>query len=90
MGLTTQEKAIIREMICNRFGQQRDERGMMRAIRKPVTPKVLEEFANKTDEEARAEITLYLAQKKKYLKAQQEAKNKELTEINTELENIGE
>jgi len=88
MGLTVEEKAIIREMICNRFGQQRDERGMMRAIRKPVTPQVLKEFAEKTDEEARAEITLYLAQKRKYLQAQKEAKSKELADIDTQLEGI--
>ncbi len=88
MSLTAQEKEIVREMICNRFGQERDAQGMARVIRKPVTPKVLKEFAEKTDEEVKAEITLYLAQKKKYLQAQKEAKSKELADIDTQLEGI--
>ncbi len=88
MALTAQEKDLIRELICNRAGQQKDERGVMRAFRKPVTPQLLKEFAEKTDEEARAEITLYLAQKRKYLQAQKEAKSKELADIDTQLEGI--
>lgn len=70
MALTEQEKAIVRELLCNRVGQQADEKGVPRMFRKPVTPEALKAFAEKTDEEARAEITLFLASKKKQVEAQ--------------------
>jgi hypothetical protein len=90
MALTEQEKELVREMICNRFGQQNDEKGVPRMFRKPVTPATLKAFAEKTDEEVRAEITIFLGQKKRRLEAQLAKAEEQKVTIESELQKMEE